>query len=170
MKKPTPPKAPAKTKVAPPPPPKKTWVFNHPKPEAGDTHLEFTSSKENTVVVCPIGMYGDFSSAPGTVRYGRLRWNEEFIPADRYLNPPEVEDTDKPTPPPVAKKPAGLPKEGVCAFIDARIMEGGRTAEEVLAVVMEKFPGRDARATLSTIKVRPSHIKAKGQVPPPFKK
>lgn len=74
--------------------------------------------------------------------------------------------------PPRTPKPAGTgpKKEGVCAFIDARIMEGGRSVEDILALVMAQFPGRDAAATTSTIKTRPSHIKAKGMTPPAFVK
>lgn len=105
-------------------------------------------------VVVPANGNGDFSSMPpgGTVRtVGK--------------GPP-----GKVAPPtPTAKKP-GMKKEGVCAFIDALIMEGTRTAEAIRDLTLAKFPGRDPQATLSTVKTRPAHIKGKGQVPPPFKK
>ncbi len=69
---------------------------------------------------------------------------------------------------PRAPRPAG--GESVCGFIDGLIAEGGRTKEEILALVLAKFPGRDAKATLSTIGVRPSHMRAAGKTPQPFKK
>lgn len=69
---------------------------------------------------------------------------------------------------PRAPRPAG--GESVCGFIDGLIAEGGRTKEEILALVLAKFPGRDAKATMSTIGVRPSHMRAAGKTPQPFKK
>lgn len=69
---------------------------------------------------------------------------------------------------PRVPRPAG--GESVCGFIDGLIAEGGRTKEEVLALVLAKFPGRDSKATMSTIGVRPSHMRAAGKTPQPFKK
>lgn len=69
---------------------------------------------------------------------------------------------------PRAPRPAG--GESVCGFIDSLIIEGGRTKDEILKVVLAKFPGRDPKSTLSTIGVRPAHIRKAGKVPQPFKK
>jgi hypothetical protein len=68
------------------------------------------------------------------------------------------------------RAPRAAGGESVCGFIDGLIAEGGRTKEEVLALVLAKFPGRDAKATMSTIGVRPSHMRAAGKTPQPFKK
>jgi hypothetical protein len=80
-------------------------------------------------------------------------------------------------PAPVAKAAPRVPRaprpvggESVCGFIDGLIMEGGRTKDQIVTLVLAKFPERDAKATLSTVGVRPSHIKAKGLTPPPFAK
>lgn len=71
---------------------------------------------------------------------------------------------------PIVAKVRAPGGESVCGFIDGLIAEGGRTKEEILALVLAKFPGRDAKATLSTIGVRPSHMRAAGKTPQPFKK
>lgn len=150
----------------------------HPQPEPGDTHMEWRSLDGRVSVVCASKGYGDFSSLPGTVRYGRLRYGEDFIPDPRYEKQPAAEallpgtevaeGTQAPKPP--RAKTVGGKREGVCEFIDKLIMEGGRTAQQVCDLTMKQFPTRDAAATLSTVKVRPSHIKRKGGVPPAFAK
>lgn len=146
----------------------------HPKPEPGDTHMEWRSLDGRVSVVCASTGYGDFSSLPGTVRYGRLRYGEDFIPDPRYEQTPALPGTEEAaatqTPKPPRAKTVGGAREGVCAFIDKLIMEGGRTAQQVCDLTMAQFPNRDAAATLNTVKVRPSHIKRKGMVPPPFAK
>lgn len=194
-----PPPPPPKKQPPPPPPPplQRTGVtpdfkvvvaaeraalpkVQHREPIAGATHLEFTSADGKTVVVAPVKAFGDFSSAKGTVRYGRLVGPDTFRYAEGEAPENHADPTDHdvrvpgtPPPPPKPKTPRAPgsgKREGVCGFIDATIMEGGRTAEEVLAIVLEKFPGRDPKATLSTIRCRPSHIRKAGNQPPPFKK
>lgn len=118
-----------------------------------------------TVVVPPGN--GDFSSMASGGKVRRTDGFTDPVPAaDRIKpRPPGATEADLPA---RVTRPAAK-REGVCAFIDERIMEGGRTAEEVLALVMAKFPGRDPKSTLATVKTRPSHIKAKGTTPPAFK-
>lgn len=119
-------------------------------------------------VSAPYPGHGDFSSAKGgTVTITRDDGTDP-VPAKERIKPhlPGATEADLPA---SLKKPAQK-REGVCAFIDNLIMEGGRTAEEVCELTLAKFPGRDPKATLSTVKTRPAHIKAKGLVPPPFKK
>lgn len=208
-KAPTPPARPAWANVAapvkpssPPPPPPKAHFGGEealqkvlkmlPAQPPGATYVEYSRDpiykdgvmvEPGLTVAVPAACAGDFSSAkPGRVRWGKLRYGEDFVPLGADGNPVEnpVEWTDKRPPEahPSAAEPttaspakvAGPKREGVCAFIDGLIMEGGRTAEQVLAIVLDKFPGRDAKATLATVKTRPSHIKAKGQTPPPFLK
>lgn len=159
----------------------------------GATHLEFTSepnkSGQVTVVVAPIKAFGDFSSLKGTIRYGKLVGTDTF----RYApgEAPAKQDTEQdekvvafparkgPPPPPgsAPAKPARTPsaggkREGVCGFIDDTIeaADGEQTAEEILAIVLAKFPGRDAAATMSTIRARPSHMRKAGKTPKPFRK
>jgi hypothetical protein len=85
------------------------------------------------------------------------------VPADAVV----IDDISKKLTP---RAPRAAGGESVCGFIDGLIAEGGRTKEEVLALVLAKFPGRDAKATMSTIGVRPSHMRAAGKTPQPFKK
>lgn len=165
-------------------------MINHPKAPPDATHLEFTykpvPGKVPTIVTGPIKMFSDFSSIEGTMRYGKLvgtdtfRYHPDFLPESerrRGLQQgeqetiPEAEDTPStPRPPRPPRAPGSGKREGVCSFIDDTIMEGNRTVAEILEIVMAKFPGRDAKATESTIRCRPSHIKKKGLTPPPFKK
>ncbi len=189
---PPPPKAP------PPPPPRKVATpvqFTLPLPDQPPraTHLRWQSANKGTTLEVPIAQYGDFSSfKTGTLSWGRIHspggeWEALSDDVGRQSAVEVRAEQHAPRPPgpppppgskPVATKPVRQPraagtgpkKEGVCSFIDARIMEGGRTVEQVLALVMAQFPGRDPVATTSTIKTRPSHIKAKGLVPPAFAK
>lgn len=161
--------------------------LNHEIP-AGATHLEFTNSR--VAIVSPLHTLSDFKTMRGSVRFGRLRYNEEFIPmggpepvaAEREVvvvkpapapKPAKVAKVAAPvaTKQPKAAKPAGkaAPKgESVCGYIDALIVEKSRTVAEIVALVLAKFPGRDPKATESTVRVRPSHIRKAGKVPKPF--
>lgn len=207
-----PPPAPVKTAPVAAKPDWKTVGLNKPKPVAfpvdsvlaktevmphAATHCEYNREatyKDGVMVdpgvriTVPINMYGDFSSFnTGTVRWGRMRYGDNFIPMNHDGTDKDVTVTQdafieterpasvahiKPTPTGTPGAPAKAPqkKEGVCAFIDNLIMQGGRSADAVLALVLAQFPGRDPKATLATVKTRPSHIKAKGLVPPPFAK
>lgn len=169
-------------KQLPPRPPGST-VVRYSRPAVG---------KEAAVcIVVPAHAYGDFSSfTSGKLEWGKMRGPDEetdFVgvnaegqdvarfdegpPKVKPAAPGAVGATEADLPKRV-KAPAGTgPKrEGVCAFIDALIMEGTRTAEAIRDLALEKFPGRDPAATLSTVRTRPAHIKAKGLVPPPFVK
>lgn len=184
------------TPPPPPPPAAKHYAFDDPRPTdvhphvpvakrptapMGATHVEFKCCNGSTIVQAISGQ-GDFSTLRGTLTFGRMRYNTEFIRmGDPAFDQPDAERSTEnapkgPPPPPkpkVVKTPRapGLPKgEGVCAFIDGLVMEGGRKASEIAALVVAKFPGRELAATLSTVKVRPSHCKKKGLVPPPFVK
>lgn len=119
-------------------------------------------------VSAPYPGHGDFSSAKGGTVTITGDAGTDAVPAKQRLKPrlPGATEADLPD----RLKKSAPKREGVCAWIDARIMEGGRTAEEICRLTLLQFPGRDEKATLSTVKTRPAHIKAKGQVPPPFKK
>lgn len=70
----------------------------------------------------------------------------------------------------VARPPKPAGGESVCGFIDKLIEEGGRTKVEICALVLKKFPDRNEKSTLNTIGVRPTHMRAAGRTPQPFKK
>jgi hypothetical protein len=126
--------------------------------------------------------------AEGTCEVNKARTREDDAQVERVVRehpelpkPPRDRRTVRETmasamvPVPRAKPsssraPRAAGGESVCGFIDGLIAEGGRTKEEILALVMAKFPGRDAKATMSTIGVRPSHMRAAGKTPQPFKK
>ncbi len=87
----------------------------------------------------------------------------EAAPAFRV--PPKA-----PAAPKAPRAPRAAGGESVCGFIDNLIAEGGRTKEQLADLVLAKWPERDRKSTLSTIGVRPSHMKAKGMKPQPFAK
>jgi hypothetical protein len=178
-----PPPPPAIAKRPPPPPPPReplpansvlNQLSEHTPPRA--THVEYsrpaTDKDPGLTIVVPIGAYGDFRSfTTGKVRYGYLRYHDDFMSLEPEVAAAAEADAGIPAPPKLVQpKVPGPKREGVCAFIDERIMEGKRTPEQILEIVLAKFPGRDAKATLATIRTRPSHIKAKGLVPPAFAK
>lgn len=195
----TPPPPPPK-KAPPPPPPRPAQVpadsilsqlpHRPNKATVIQYRLAPTDTKPGVTIVVPANAYGDFSSfKQGEVRWGYMRGPDEesdFVPLDAEGNivdngtdPVPAKERIKPSPSNVGATEADLPakvtrapvkREGVCAFIDALIMEGTRSAEAIRDLTVAKFPGRDPQATLSTVKTRPAHIKAKGLVPPPFKK
>ncbi len=68
---------------------------------------------------------------------------------------------------PKAVRPKG---SGKCAFIDELILKGGKTVEQIADLVLKRFPEADLAKTISTVKIRPSHIRAAGKVPKPFLK
>lgn len=156
----------------PPPPPKKPdgWMDT---PPPGCTHIQFSGMVRGApvTIVAPYATCGDFSSfSSGKVTYGRLRYDEDFVPHEDA----KPEDAQQGAAPPKTPKAKAAPRpkvggEGKCAFIDRLIMEGTRTAEQIAQEAAEKF-GSDLRATLNTVKCRPAHIKKAGKVPPPFKK
>lgn len=165
---------------APPPPPPPSGVMSKlgPRPD-GATHVEYhrpplyvgdvMKDPGVTIVVPADKAAQDFSSfKSGTVRWGRLRWETDFVP---HGGEPSSEEATIEPRPVVVKEPkvAGPKREGVCAFIDALIMTGKHSAQAIADLTLKQFPGRDAKSTLNTVKVRPAHIKAKGLVPPPFK-
>lgn len=152
---------------------------NHPIPPAMDntvTHLEFTTADGRTTVVCPVNCFGDFSSLRGTIKYGRLRYGDDFIPRpedlpqDADLLPGTTAAVNTATPKPPRAKTVGGAREGVCDFIDKLIMAGGKTAQQICDLTVTAFPGRDPAATLSTVKTRPSRLKGKGITAPAFVK
>jgi hypothetical protein len=120
-----------------------------------------TEDEPGLTVQAPAQGHETWSSSPGggTVRH--------YTAKHKPLPPGH-----KPAPPaaPKAPKVAGPKREGVCAFIDNLVMQGGRTKEQILALVLAEFPDRDSAKTLTTIGIRPSHLRKAGQTPPPFKK
>lgn len=70
----------------------------------------------------------------------------------------------------VARAPKAKGGESVCGYIDSLIEEKSRTKQEILDLVLKRFPGRDAKSTMNTIGVRPTHMRAAGRSPKPFKK
>jgi hypothetical protein len=165
----------------------------HPAPPPDCTHYEFISAEGGVAVTGPVDTAGDFAKTKGTMRYGKLvndsewrkgkpegfRYHPDYEPQSRRQaaaaepgeNLPGTEEASGTTKPKPARAPsAGGKREGVCGFIDATIMEGGRTVAQILEIVLAKFPGRDPKATESTIRCRPSHIKKRGEVPPAFVK
>ena len=158
----------------------------HPEPPDDCSHLEFVYEGGGTHIVAPAKTWMDYAKVPGVMRYGQLvdevgyqrgkqgsfRYHPAFDPTPKeaaiaHKGPPPPPGT-APAKPKTPRAPGSGKREGVCAFIDATIMEGGRTAEEILELVMAKFPGRDPKATLSTIRCRPSHIRKAGNNPPAF--
>lgn len=144
---------------------------HHPKAPQDATHLEFTFAN-GTVVCGPIKMFSDFSSSPGTMRYGKLigdsafRYHPDYEPATAReqaaqgeLAGTEEASSTVATKPKTPRAPGSGKREGVCAVIDKLILEGGRSVDDILALIMEQFPTRDPAATKSTIRCRPSHIK-----------
>ncbi len=192
-------KKPTKTKSAPPPPPPpeaRHYAFDDARPSdvlphtplaqrpakpAEATHCEFKACNGCTIYQDAKNA-GDFSSLRGSLTWGRMRYDNDFVrmgdPA--FDNPASDElvlkpaDHKGPPPPPKPKKQPRDPNapkgEGVCAFIDNLVMQGGRKASDIAKLVVAKWPDRDLAATLSTVKVRPSHCKKKGLTPPPFVK
>jgi hypothetical protein len=63
--------------------------------------------------------------------------------------------------PPKERKPRIDGKVSKCGFIDALLAEQKWTLDQILSKTMKAFPGIDKDATLSTIRVRPSHMKKK---------
>lgn len=190
-----PPPPPPKPAVAAPP---KFHLPVKPQPLEA-THVEYSRDPiyKNGVmvdpgltVVSPAHHASDFSSAKvGRIRWGRLVGNDDFRPDPSEedqapASAPQMAPLTKPVPPPPPGKrqppppPGARPaapsaprkRDGVCGFIDEIIMQGGRTKEQILELVLAQFPGRDPKATLTTIGIRPSHIRAKGGNPPPFVK
>lgn len=87
----------------------------------------------------------------------------------RGLPPPPPARNGAARPPAAPGKPVvSRKREGVCAFIDDLIEKGGKTKTQILAAVLRQFPGRDPKGTLSTINVRPTHMRAAGRKPQPF--
>lgn len=54
--------------------------------------------------------------------------------------------------------------ESKCGYIDSLLVKGGHTLREIADLAHKKFGG-NAKATLSTVRVRPSHMRAKGLKP-----
>jgi hypothetical protein len=170
-----PPPPPARKGPPPPPPPRKHPVgwMDVPFPEA--THIEYSGivNGGHVTIVAPINTCGDYSSfAQGSVRYGKLRYDTDFIPIGEAAETGSVVTARtaevNTAPKPKVPRPPKVGGEGKCAFIDRLIMEGTRSAVQIANEAAAKF-GADPKATLNTVKCRPSHIKAKGLVPPPFK-
>lgn len=59
------------------------------------------------------------------------------------------------------KKPRG---ESKCGYIDSLLEKGGYTMREIAEMAHKKFGG-DIKATLSTVRVRPSHMRDAGRKP-----
>lgn len=69
---------------------------------------------------------------------------------------------------PVKEKKAKEPKErkpSKCAFIDDMLEAGKHTVSEILAATLKAFPDADAKATLATVRCRPSHMRKAGRKP-----
>jgi hypothetical protein len=66
---------------------------------------------------------------------------------------------------PATAKPSEAPerKQSKCGLIDELFEKGGLTKKEILAKVLEAFPGSDPKGTAATINVRPSHMKKAGK-------
>lgn len=162
----------------------------HPPVPVGSTHFEFILG-DGTVMQQPLKFIGEYEFRKGKLRFGTLHGRDQFTSlmppgGDDYVphnpkpagGPPPIKRSG---PPPIAGVPAarktrvpsaGGKREGVCGFIDNTIEEadGKLTVEEVLAIVIAKFPERDPGATMSTIRARPSHMRAAGKTPKAFKK
>lgn len=64
---------------------------------------------------------------------------------------------------PKAAKPPGDRKPSKCSMIDDLFEVGTYTKSQILEKVLEAFPGSKKEATMSTINVRPSHMKRAGR-------
>ena len=145
----------------------------------GDVFIDDTTQREATLA--------KIAKIPGIqIRFGK------YLPALDEFRPQVLEESTAPVqqrqtvvngqvvtvvtpsrapsaPAPSAPKAPGKKRTGKCSFIDDLIMEGKYSKEQILEKVLKQFPGEDSKGTLATIACRPSHIKAKGLVPPPFK-
>lgn len=162
------------------------------------THVEYSTSR--VAIVATVDAVNDFIHMRGQLRFGKYYptsdrfeylddgkplvdgtcvMSNEHRTMKRVVREPEVPAAPKPpkakavdttSKPAASRTPRAPGGESVCGYIDGLIVEGGRTKEEILALVLAKFPGRDPKSTLSTIGVRPAHIRKAGKVPQPFKK
>jgi|TARA_R110000824_G_scaffold131365_5_gene293378 hypothetical protein len=51
-----------------------------------------------------------------------------------------------------------------CKFIDMLILEGGHTAIEIAEFAVKEYPASLLEPTLRTVRVRPSHLRARGEL------
>lgn len=84
------------------------------------------------------------------------------VELDAFLNPKVEEAAVKaPKAPKAPKQPRG---ESKCGFIDALFTKGGLTFTQICKKAHEKFGGSEL-STMSTVRARPSHMRAKGLKP-----